>query len=99
MEKGEGGGDLNFPPNNTKPAAIDYPATKKLARQLDFNSVGGGGSVSVGLPEHHQMQMQMQQTPSSTASLQLPLLAHPIQMMQQSHVSTAIQQPPVVKPV
>ncbi|KAK1434724.1 hypothetical protein QVD17_00474 [Tagetes erecta] len=106
MEKGEGGEDLNFPPNNTKPEA-----TKKLARQLDFNTVGGSGLVtSVGLPEYHQMQMQIQMQqprPSMASSQSLPSLqmqpqAHSIQMtpsIQQSHVITTIQQQPVIRPV
>ncbi|KAK9059462.1 hypothetical protein SSX86_020164 [Deinandra increscens subsp. villosa] len=95
MQKDEGGGDLNFPPKNTKTEAAaetstDFPAAKKLARQLDFNSVGGSASVTaitVGLPEHIQRPV--------AAQMQQP---HPLQMvasMQQSHVTTTLQQPPI----
>ncbi|GAA0141306.1 hypothetical protein LIER_02480 [Lithospermum erythrorhizon] len=59
MEKGEGG---DFPPKKVQPeaaatvaAGVDYPATKKLARQLDFTASGvagggrgGGGGVVIG---------------------------------------------------
>ncbi|XP_071698357.1 protein tesmin/TSO1-like CXC 6 [Rutidosis leptorrhynchoides] len=84
MEKGEGGGDLNFPPKITQmeaaavtvtaspsqvtmstATAMDFPAAKKLARQLDFDRVGGSASVtetSRVLPEHSQSIM-MQKPP------------------------------------
>ncbi|KAD3067895.1 hypothetical protein E3N88_35775 [Mikania micrantha] len=106
MEKGEGGGELNFPPKITQteaavaPAtATDFPATKKLARQLDFNSVGGGASVpatTVVLLEHPQRPVvaQMQQPRPPTP----PPQTHPIPIMpsmQQSHVTTTLQQPPI----
>ncbi|KAI3694780.1 hypothetical protein L1987_77760 [Smallanthus sonchifolius] len=106
MEKGEGGGDLNFPPKNTVTAAaaektdtaMDFPAAKKLARQLDFNSVGGGASVT-----EHPLRLvvaQMQQ-PSPSPSQPLPpaqVQAQPVLVMpamQQSHVATTLQQPPI----
>ncbi|CAH1433151.1 unnamed protein product [Lactuca virosa] len=88
MEKGEGGGDLNFPPKKTQTEAAaaaapttstDFPAAKKLARQLDFNSVGGSGSASVTattvvFPDHPQRLMagQMQQPPPSPSQPKLP---------------------------
>ncbi|KAI3801927.1 hypothetical protein L1987_30045 [Smallanthus sonchifolius] len=110
MEKGEVGGDLNFPPNITQteasaaPAtATDFPAAKKLARQLDFNSVGGSASVTattVVLPEHPQRlvvaQMQQPQGPQPRPPAQLQ--PHPIPIMpsvQQAHVATTLQQPPI----
>ncbi|KAF5802803.1 putative transcription factor Tesmin family [Helianthus annuus] len=122
MEKGDGGGDLNFPPKNNLTAAVttatvtavtDLPAAKKLARQLDFNSVGG--SASGGLPENSQRVVvtQMQQPPlpvvaaSSIRPLVQPQLqpqqqVHPIPIpipmmpvMQQGHVATTLQQPPI----
>lgn len=127
MEKGEGGGDLNFPPKKTQTeateaaattTATDFPAAKKLARQLDFNSVGGSASVTpttVVFPEHPQrlMAAQMQQPPPSPSQPKLlppqpqpqPQLhpqphphPHPIPLnpsMQQSHVATTHQQPPI----
>ncbi|KAJ0746690.1 putative transcription factor Tesmin family [Helianthus annuus] len=74
MEKSEGGGGggLNLPPT-------DIPAAKKLARQLDFNSVGA--TVTSGVLQGPAMQQP-----------------HPIPIMtsmQQSHVMTTLQQPPL----
>lgn len=69
MEKGEGGGDSNFPPKTNQSDAaevstatpMDIPAAKKLARQLDFNSIGSSvppaaslARTQVVLPEHPQ---------------------------------------------
>ncbi|XP_076885007.1 protein tesmin/TSO1-like CXC 5 [Bidens hawaiensis] len=114
MEKSEGGaGDLNFPPKTTAvvtPVVVsDFPAAKKLARQLDFNSVGGSSSSSVGLPEHHQRPVavtQMQQPPQFSSQprppQQLQAQLQPIPMMpgmQQGHVATTIQQQPPIRPM
>ncbi|XP_024967964.1 protein tesmin/TSO1-like CXC 5 [Cynara cardunculus var. scolymus] len=118
MEKGEGGGDLNFPPKKTQTeataaavptTATDFPAAKKLARQLDFNSVGGSASVTattVVLPEHPQRLVvaQMQQPPPTLSQPKLPPpqqqppQPHPIPLMpsmQPSHSATTHQQPPI----
>ncbi|KAI3824478.1 hypothetical protein L1987_05938 [Smallanthus sonchifolius] len=71
MERGEGGGDLNFLPKITQTdassaKATNFPVAKKLARQLDFNSVGGTTSVTTTTivpPEYPQRLVvaQMQQ--------------------------------------
>ncbi|KAI3810773.1 hypothetical protein L1987_20395 [Smallanthus sonchifolius] len=100
MEKGEGGGDLNFPPKITQteasaaPAtATDFPAAKKLARQLDFNSVGGSASVTattVVLPERLVV-AQMQQPQPRPPPHPIPIMP----TMQQAHVATTLQQPPI----
>ncbi|KAL8254831.1 hypothetical protein R6Q59_033052 [Mikania micrantha] len=109
MEKGEGGGDLNFPPNYTKtetltaPAtatAADFPAAKKLARQLDFNTVGGIAPVTaadVVLPEHHQRLVvaQMQQPTSSPSQPPQPQSIPMVPSVQQAYVTTTIQQPSI----
>ncbi|KAI7749352.1 hypothetical protein M8C21_026453 [Ambrosia artemisiifolia] len=86
MEKGEEGGEV---------AVTDLPAAKKLARQLDFNNVGGSGLVTVasGVVQGHLQQQpvvaQMQPRPQ-----QIPVMA----AMQQGHVGTAVQQP-AIRPV
>lgn len=125
MEKGEGGGDLNFPPKTTQTevatvavtaappqptTATDFPAAKKLARQLDFNSVGGSASVTAtsgGLPEHSQRIMMPQPPllPPSPSQPRPPPVQPPLQLqlvpimpsmqMQQSHVATTFQPRPM----
>lgn len=68
MEKGEGAVDSNFPPKKNQSDAMevasatpmDFPAAKKLARQLDFNSIGGSAppppstKTQPVLSEHHK---------------------------------------------
>ncbi|XP_076950734.1 protein tesmin/TSO1-like CXC 5 [Bidens hawaiensis] len=121
MEKSEGGGgDLNFPPKTAQSEVVvvtpvaaaavvsDFPAAKKLARQLDFNSVGGGGSSSVGLPEHHQRPVGVAQPPQFASLPRPQLLPQQLQPqplipmipgMQQGHVATTLQQQPPIRPM
>ncbi|XP_071723703.1 protein tesmin/TSO1-like CXC 5 [Rutidosis leptorrhynchoides] len=129
MEKGEGGGDSNFPPKitQTEVAAVtvtavpatpqpttvtttDFPAGKKLARQLDFNSVVGSASVTAasGVYPDHSHRILMPQSPLLPRSpsqprppslqLQPQLQLVPIlpsMQMQQSHVATTFQPRPI----
>nr|XP_043628754.1 protein tesmin/TSO1-like CXC 5 [Erigeron canadensis] len=73
MEKSEGSGDLN-----------NFPPKKNLARQLDFNTVvGGGASVPAPppvLPEHHQRPVGM----PVQHSVPPPPLPNQFHMQQQS---------------
>ncbi|PWA64167.1 tesmin/TSO1-like CXC domain-containing protein [Artemisia annua] len=115
MEKSEGGGDLNFPPKVTQPESspavagqqpVDFPAAKKLARQLDFG-IGGvsGGSVATtggGVPERVAVQ-QPQQTavslaqprahpPLSSAQPRPPMQVQQVRPHQMPHLMPVMQQ-------
>ncbi|XP_024960337.1 protein tesmin/TSO1-like CXC 6 [Cynara cardunculus var. scolymus] len=109
MEKSEGGGDLNFPPKTNQSevaeATTDFPAAKKLARQLDFNIVGGGSQPAavtpVVLPEHPQrpvvVQIHQPPPPAPPSPIQSPPQQQPpppplIPAMQHSHGAIVHQQ-------
>ncbi|XP_059433207.1 protein tesmin/TSO1-like CXC 5 isoform X2 [Corylus avellana] len=79
-------------------ASTEAPATKKLARQLDFTGFGGGGgcSGSVALPEHPQPQLQSQSQSQPQPQPQPQMVAATVTVApaQPKPVAMAIPVPP-----